>query len=149
MSIETEIKAILEADSGVGGVATLLTGGIYTRTELGRAGLNKRTAEDAFDGVLLLPCALIRERTLTPDGKLMDEGQQTFSYRQVALIFFYEDGDSDRSAIEAAEARTIVLLHDKKVNFIPTRYEGVVWANEEALDNAHLGRATYGVYGVS
>jgi hypothetical protein len=148
MITEAQIKAVLDADSGAGGIATLLTGGIYARTVLKRGGISERNAPGAYDGPTLKPCLLIVDRSETPDNQINDGGAQVRSMNQVFAFFFYEDGDSTRSAIDAAEARLYVLLESNAIDTQPLLYGGSIKTREEEMNNAHLVRALYSVHGV-
>lgn len=149
MITETTLKAVLAADTGAGGFATLLTGGIYTRSELKRPGLTQKTAPGAWSGPVMLPCCLIRERSNVPDNQINDAGAQVRSKQKTFLIVLYSDGDGNRSTLEAANARLFVLLEGKRFSGSALIDAGTIWGHEEALNNAHMGRATYYAYGVT
>ena len=96
--MDAAIKAVMVADTGTGGTYTLLTGGIYTRTELGLPGINENTADDAFDDTtgLILPCALIVTGEEVPDNQIVDTGSKERSYQENARIYVYQDGSSEK-----------------------------------------------------
>lgn len=149
MIAESDLKTLLAADNGVGGIATLLTGGIYTRSELKRPGLTQKTAPAAWSGPILLPCCLIRERSYVPTNQINDTGAQVRSKQKTFLIMLYDDGDSDRSTLEAANDRLYVLLEGTRISGTPLLDAGTIWGREEALNNAQMGRATYYAIGVT
>jgi hypothetical protein len=90
-------------------IMTTLTGGVFTKAEVGREGISRDTASGAFgtDG-MLKPCALIRQRGHVPDGGVRDEISQGVSGTQVIEIYLYED--SGYTAIDAAIRRLRALF---------------------------------------
>ena len=99
MSIEAELKTLVEADDGVGGAATLLTGGIYTREELGKAGFKSANpaCSAAFQNVgtkkILLPSVVIKVRSQTPTYQRIDVPSMAVSVRGVVEFWFYDEDD--------------------------------------------------------
>lgn len=107
MSIESTVATYLEADATL--MATL-TGGVYTSAEVGREGITRGTASEAFgtDGYLK-PCALVKQRGPVPDGMLVEQGDPAASFTQVVEIYLYED--SGYSSIDTALGRLFALLY--------------------------------------
>jgi hypothetical protein len=150
MSHASDAVAVLDADSGGSGVATLLTGGIYTFDETGRLGINRNNTPSAFDATtgLLKPCALVKDRGQVPDGGVADDGTQQVSYRQIVEVWLYDDGDATRTALDSAKARIFTLLAGKYIGGALFR-----WADnplddrapDELLDNAQLQITAYEV----
>ena len=140
MSHPADIKTVLAAD---GALTALLTGGVYTRAELGRMGLSRQSASDAYDSDLKLkPCAVIRQRSAVPDGAIVDEALQVASYRPVVEIYLYSDGSS--TPPESAANRIYTLVQNQSIgNF---RWQ---WSNQledwhdPALDNANMIRIDF------
>jgi hypothetical protein len=151
-ALETAVKAKLEADTGAGGVKTLLTGGLYTFVGTGRNGISRQTTSAAFDATtgILKPCCVVKERALNPDGGARDTG--VASYRTVVELWFYDDSDAASTTIASAAARAFdvldgVMIGDTK--WIP-RWMGNPVQNERdrALDNALVLRSDYDVRGL-
>lgn len=115
MSLADDIKTILVADAGVGGVNTLLTGGIYTFGELGEHGINRRDNPSAFNGTLLKPCAVIKDRAQTPDNGIMNPDLQLVSYSQVVEIWLYNNRNAGYASLETVWNRIYGLLQGKPV----------------------------------
>jgi len=145
-SIAAAIKAILVADDDEdeGGVATLLTGGIYTKADTGPDGINQVSTPDAFDEdtLLLLPSALICARGQIPTG-VRNRAAQYTSTRQVVEIYLYNH--SSYAVLYQARTRIYKLLQDQRF----TSVYGCHLVNQidderaEELDNATLIRADY------
>lgn len=148
MSREDDFKTRMEADATL---MAILTGGVYTKAETGREGITRDTTPDAFDGDgYLLPCALVRQRGLTPDGVLLDEMAVQASTAQVVEIYLYED--SGYSNIDAALARLFVLFfgHQFSDSF-PLEWAGTPVTrgkDEGALIGASLARQDWVVYDI-
>jgi len=150
VSVVDDFKTLLAADTGVGGVYTLLTGGIYTYEDTGRLGPNQDSTPDAFTAVgMIKPCLVIKGRAQTPDGGIWDDDTQAVSTRQVIELWFYDDGDTGWSVIAAANSRAFVVLHGNTVGTqkrIP-RYAGtpIRDARDANLDYACILRTDYDV----
>jgi hypothetical protein len=77
---------------GDGTLTAILTGGVYTRAEVGRDGITRESAPAAFDADgFLKPAALVRQRGLVPDGVVRDQIERVASAAQVVEIWLYED----------------------------------------------------------
>jgi hypothetical protein len=152
--ITDDVATLLEADGGAGGVATLLTGGIYTYEETKRLGISRDNTPSAFNTTtgLLKPCCIVKARAQTADGGISDDPEQSVSYVQVLELWFYDDGDAGFSTIEAARDRAFVVLHGQTVgasNLIP-RWVGnpIIDARDAQLDYAAMLRTDYNVNGL-
>jgi len=152
MSIADDCATVLEADNGAGGVATLLTGGIYTFAETGELGISRDTTPNAFNATtgLLKPCCVIRVRGQNYDNGPRDIG--VASYRQVVELWFYNDRSATYATIESARTRCIALLDEKMLG---TSKQILRWsanpindAQDPALDNARMIRADYDTRGL-
>lgn len=147
MSHIDDIKAVLVADSGIGGVATVLTGGIYTYAETGRLGIDRNRTPDAFSGGYLQPCGVVKARPQVASGQVVGSKP---SYRQVVEIWLYNDGDAGYSTLEAVAGRVFTLLHDT----VLANGGVVLWVHtlaqerEAALDHAAMLRVDFAVYNV-
>lgn len=154
MSIADDIKTILTADSGAGGVYTLMTGGIYTYENTGRLGISLTNTASAYDSTTgkLKPCLLIKERAEVPDNGVYDDATQEISYRQIVELWWYDDGDTGWSTLKTARNRAFVVLHGKTVGStknIP-RWAGtpIRDARDAALSYACILRDDYDVRAV-
>lgn len=151
MTLSDDIASALEADTGSGGVATLLTGGVYTWEETGRLGVNRDKMPTAFNSTtgLLKPCCIVKVRSETPDNGIQDDATQDISYRAVVELWFYNDGDATLTTLTSARDRALVVLHGKMIGstkYIP-RWIGnpVRDARDAELDYAVVMRADYDV----
>src|SRR5690348_14819186 len=143
MSHASDAAAVLDADTGAGGAATLLTGGIYTFDETGRLGINRDSTPNAFDTTsgLLKPCAIVKDRGRFPDGGVADDVTQRVSYRQLVEVWLYDDGDASKTVLDSARARIFTKLAGQYIGGALFR-----WADDplddrapdELLDNALL-----------
>jgi hypothetical protein len=106
------VKTLLSADATLTGY---LTGGIYTRHELGKAGLKEGNPSAAWainDGLKeLQPCLVVNIRSNTPDGERADVPSQTVSVTSTLELWFYDD--DSYSTINQARNRCYALLHWK------------------------------------
>lgn len=106
MAREDDFKTRMTNDATL---MAILTGGVYTKGEVGREGITRETAPSAFDANgYLEPCALVVQRGLVPDGQVHDEEEQLASAGQVVEIYNYED--SGYGNIDSAQARQFVLF---------------------------------------
>ena len=145
MSHASDIKAVLDADTGVGGVATLLTGGIH----LGEAlpmGITEDDAGAAFDNTTgqVQPCLLIKTRSDRSDDGLVDEAAQVESKRQVHELYFYDAPYTGYGTIASAAARARTLLQQKFVgSMFGIRQFNEIRARAPELNKACLIRHDY------
>ena len=115
MNKEEEIVAILKADSTL---STILTGGIYSDSELGVEGM-RRDEEfptfPAFDGDgILLPCAVVRQRAVIPTYDVYDLDEKHVSMSQVFEIHYHQFRGHD--AIDAAKEKVFFILLNRRLN---------------------------------
>lgn len=103
MTIRADVLATLEADATL---TATLTGGIYDASELPMDGLTPSAAPDAYDGVRLQPCAVIRWRSVSETQIL------GASRRRFLEIYYYQA--VGQGSIESAQARVRTLLHRAK-----------------------------------
>lgn len=139
MSAEADIATYLKTDATL--LATL-AGGIYTSAEVGREGITRETVPAAFDGDgYLLPCALVKQRGLTPDNVLVEQETPAASGAQVVDIYVYED--TGYSSIDAALARLrMLLLGHQLANTFPLEWLGDLPRERDdgALQGASMAR---------
>lgn len=147
MSADADFRTILAADTGTGGVATLLTGGIYTYEQTGRLGINRNGTPSAFSTTtgLLKPCAVIKPRAKVPDGEIVSLGSQLASYRQVVEVWLYNDGDVGYTVIDQAVARVYKLLHAKRAGNRPVRWQNTIERppRDDTLNYACVARVDF------
>lgn len=139
MAREDDFVTRMEAD---GTLMAILTGGVYSKAEVGREGITRDTAEDAFDANgYLKPCALVRQRGLVPDGDVHDEIAQLSSAGQVVEIYLYED--SGYGNIDSALSRLFTLFFGYQFSdSFPVELFNVIdrERDEGALKGASLAR---------
>jgi len=148
MAREDAIAAVLNADATL--LATL-TGGVYARGALGRAGLTRETAAAAFDGTTgyLLPCAVVVERAEVPDGNVQDQDAQIASAAQIVEVYVYED--AGYTNIDTALDRIYALLQGYQLTgAFPLEWANTINRQRDtgALDGASLARIDFAVYQV-
>lgn len=144
-------KQLMTADTGAGGVATLLTGGIYTYEETGRLGISRLTTPEVWDDTTnkLRPCAIVKMGAQVPNRWLVDDDEQKASWTQTVEVFVYDDGDGDTAVLDAVAARLFVLFHGVRVNTWMTHWAfRVVGEREVALNHALMTRVDFTVNGV-
>lgn len=149
MSLEADVKAKLAADVGMGKIATLLTGGIYTFDDTGREGISTRTTPGAFANGLLKPCVVVKCRAQIYDGGPRDVGLA--SYRAVVELWFYDDGDTGYTTIEAAQARAFVILDNYPIgthSYVVRWLSNTIKDRDPELGNAAMLRTDYEVRGM-
>lgn len=150
MNVESVVVAALKADTGTGGLAALLAGGVYSFAETGRLGISRASTPDAFDADgLLRPCAVVKARGAVPDGGADDDGAQVASYRQVVEVWLYADGDAAPDVIDAAARRAFGVLHGKMIgdSKVIAHWAGNYFGGERdaSLDNALMLRCDFAV----
>lgn len=145
MTFADSVAAVMKADTGAGGVATLLTGGIYTYTETGGFGISPTSTPSAFNAKgILLPCAVVKDRDQVPDNGPKDDCTQVKSYRQVVEIWLYDDRAAGFAAITTVRSRVFVLLDGKRVSSCLFRWiNNVLSKRDPVLKNAVFERADY------
>lgn len=148
MSFSDDIRTLLVADAGAGGVNTLLTGGIYTWVQTGRNGINRQSTPNVWVSAtspIIRPCAVVKDRAQVPDGGIRDDGTQATSYRQVVEIWLYDAGTSTASTLDTVAQRIYDLLHGQRVNNCLCRWVGSPVIDERvmALENARILRSDY------
>lgn len=142
-AVRDAIKAVLAADTGAGGVATLLTGGIYDWDETGRLGISRdnTATADAFDtNGKVKPCALLKTRSEQPDGPI-DDPAPAQSVREMLELYLYQD--DGYATIESAADRAWSLLHRGWVGSQQVRYTGAIRTYTDDFGGAYLLRPTY------
>jgi hypothetical protein len=147
MSHEDDIKTALAADVTL---AAILTGGFFTFDDTGREGLSRTGTPTAFASTgLLKPCCVVKQRSVTSDFRMVDEGGQIMSYAAVVEIWLYNDGDSAITALENASNRIYTLLQDTRTTGAKCRWIFSM-ENERApeLENANLWRDDYEVIAI-
>lgn len=123
MGFEDSIVAIYKADTGVGGVNTLLSGGIYTFAYIDRLGINYDNTPAVFaSGGLYNPFCVVHSRDENPDGGIRSDSAQVTSYRVVLETYVYADGSAGYSVIDSVLARIVTLLNGKRVDSCLTRW---------------------------
>jgi hypothetical protein len=116
MSHATVIRDLLRADSGVGGVATTLTGGIWEyEADLGTLGLSADVRPEAYSVTTgrLLPACIVKARAELPTGALIDPDGQWQSTRQVIELWYYHA--TTFTELRTARARAYFVLQDRQV----------------------------------
>ncbi len=148
MAIESDIAALLAGDTAL---RALLSGGVYASGTVGRLGITRKTTPDAFDADgYLKPCALVRQRALTPDGAVRDQIEQVLSAAQIVEVWLYQDTGYD--AIDDAGIRVFALLEGVAVGAgtLPLELVNVIERERDAgaLDGASLARLDFIVHSV-
>lgn len=137
MSREEQFQERMIADTDL---MLILTGGVYTVGELGRDGISRDTAPDAFgeDGYLL-PCAIVKQRDMVTDEQVI--ALTAKSGQQVVEIYIYEDHAFVN--IDAALSRLFVLFNQHILeNAFPAEWVNTIdrERDEGALKGASLAR---------
>lgn len=129
----------------------ILTGGVFKTETVGVEGITRETTPAAFDlsTKYLLPCALVRQRALVPDGIVEDDIEQDTSVRQVVEIWLYED--RGYTSIDAAASRLFVLFQGWQFSdAFPAKLINQIERQRDmgALKNASLGRLDFELFSV-
>lgn len=113
--ITAPIKTLFVADNGVGGVDTLLTGGIRTYRELDHKGISRATLPEVYDATtkLMLPHVVIKQRGQIPTYELASQDSQFVTTTQILELWFY--AHNDYATLEAARNRAYALLQEKNI----------------------------------
>lgn len=108
MSRESNFAVRMRADATL---PTFLTGGVYTREDVGPKGISRETTPGAFDaGGYLKPCSLVNQRGRIPDAEIFDEAEQTVSAWQVVEIWLYADSSDGWTPLDSAMSRLYALF---------------------------------------
>lgn len=141
-AISLAVTAILAGDDAL---ALLLTGGVYDWAALGRLGLSRDNTltGGAFDATtgLLKPCAVVRTRSMAPDGQIDSADGDATSLRETVETWLYQDDGMD--TIEAAAARVFALLHHQRAAAHTLRFFASGVRTFDDLLGAFLVRDTY------
>ena len=122
MSVETDVKALLEADATL---MALLTGGVYAWETVGAEGITRTTMAAAFDAAnRILPCAVVKARPEIERRAVFDPVVQSSSWRQTIEVWLYEF--IGYTTIEAAATRIYALLQAAKGLGGHVRWVGVL-----------------------
>lgn len=145
-SRENAFATRMEADATL---MAVLTGGVYEAGEIGVEGISRETTPAAFSSGYLLPSALVRQRTLVPDGIVYDELEQDTSLRQVVEIWLYED--TGFTNIDLATARLFTLFQGwQPSDAFPVQLINQIdrARDEGALKGRSLARMDFEVYSI-
>lgn len=153
MSLETDIKTVLDADSGAGGVATLCTGGVISWQALGPQGVTPDTlaAANAYDPATnkLRPLVVVKEGNRSPTGQIMSDDAQKADWREVVGLWVYDDRDAGFSTIQTVITRLHTVCHGKRAGGLLMRYAFTLNPDRDpALDGACFMRYDVAVVGV-
>lgn len=114
MTLEEEVKAILEADAEL---VALATGGIYSDKFIGVEGFHRgehsKTAAAFNEDEMLKPTILIREGPEVPYGNIRNPQQGFKAVAQGFSLYFFQMRNDD--IIQAMKVRTEELLEGKRV----------------------------------
>lgn len=111
MSLASDVKALLTTDATL---VAMLTGGIYTRTELGQLGDIHDTTLPIYDAnETMLPHAVIRARDQLPFGRVSDLHEQQQSTRQMVEVRVYDDATAGYGIVTPARKLVFRLLVGK------------------------------------
>lgn len=148
MSVQDDFKTAMVADTGAGGLNTLLTGGIYVWDKIGRQGVTPERTPNAFSGLTVKPHAVIKGRAIQP-ADMVSEHIAQMSWRQVIEIYIADDAYADSATLEAVHARLKTLFHGSRVATHKTLWiNSIVDEREAPLGDAQLFRVDFAVYGV-
>jgi hypothetical protein len=127
----------------------ILTGGVFKTETVGVEGITRETTPAAFSSGYLLPCALVRQRAIVPDGIVEDDIEQDTSVRQVVEIWLYED--RGYTSIDAAASRLFVLFQGwQPSDAFPVKLINQIerMRDEGALKGASLGRLDFETFSI-
>lgn len=149
MSRESEFAARIAGDATL---MAILTGGVFEKALTGVEGISRERAPEAFDDVgYLLPCALVRQRELMPDGVVRDFIEQVVSTEVVVEIYLYADASAGYAAIESAKDRLRTLFEGY---VLPNSFE-IAWVGSlpnlrdaGALKNACMSRINFAIQSI-
>ncbi len=145
MSLETDIRDLLAGDSPL---TTLLTGGLYAFTALGRQGFTRKndrvTAWQTDSGrTILQPALVIKDRGATPTGERWDTPSKAQSQRITVEMWLYDFSEYDQ--IRLAAERIYQLLHAESLAGIGyvARINTIRGQRDQNLNDAALIRDDY------
>lgn len=142
MSREADFKARMIADTTL---MAILDGGVFTSEDVGRDGITRTSAPDAFDANgFLQPAALVKQRGNVPDNQVVDQMAQIRSATQVIEIYLYQDSGYDQ--VDLARARLYVLFEGYAFsNTFPAEWVNTIdrQQDEGALSGASLARIDF------
>lgn len=107
MSRESDFATRMLADATL---VAILTGGVFKSETTGVEGITRETTPAAFSSGYLLPCALVRQRALVPDGAVLDPIEQDTSFTQQVEVWIYADSGAGYTAIDSARDRLFTLF---------------------------------------
>lgn len=145
MSNENAIKAVLEADATL---LTTATGGVWSWSDTGRLGLDRKLTPDAFDTTtgLIKPCLLVKSRSQVPDGGVYELSTPELSVAETVEVWFYEN--FGYSSIDTMRDRVFVLLHEQQLDSIfVIRWAGnpILSGIDDAMGNVSVERSDFTV----
>lgn len=146
MSREADFASRMTGDATL--MATL-TGGVFKTETVGVEGVTRETTPTAFSSGYLLPCALVRQRAIVPDGIVEDDIEQDTSVRQVVEIWLYED--RGYTSIDSAASRLFVLFQGYQFSdAFPAKLINQIERERDpgALKGASLARLDFEVFSV-
>lgn len=112
MSVESTLKAVLEADATL---LALATGGVWSWDETGEKGLSRTLTPAAFDSFgVIKPCVMVGARAANPDPSIADDTGQIVATRQVVECYIM--ADSGYSTHESIANRIYTLLQAKMIS---------------------------------
>jgi len=145
MSVTTDIKAVLEADSAL---MDILVGGVYTDDETDRNGIGRTTTPAAYGtSGFLQPCAYVKERAQIGNwgGAYGNSGYT--GTRQIIEVWLYED--TAYTAIETAREQVIQLLQRTLIGEMgKLRYQAFVKNRAPELNRAAFFRLDFDLIGM-
>lgn len=146
MTREADFSTRMTADATL---MAILTGGVFKTETIGVEGITRETTPAAFSSGYLLPCALVRQRALVPDGIVEDDIEQDTSVRQVVEVWLYED--RGYTSIDAAASRIFVLFQGYQFSdAFPVKLINQIERQRDmgALNNASLARLDFEIFSV-
>lgn len=146
MTREADFAARMTGDATL---MAILTGGVFQAGNVGVEGISRETTPTAFSGGFLLPCALVRQRALVPDGIVEDDIAQDTGFRQVVEIWLYED--RGYTSIDSAANRIFVLFQGYQfADSFPVKLVNQIERERDpgALSGASLARLDWEVFSV-
>lgn len=146
MSRESDFASRMTADATL---MAILTGGVFKTETVGVEGISRETTPAAFSSGYLLPCALVRQRAIVPDGIVEDDMEQDTSVRQVVELWLYED--RGYTSIDAAASRLFTLFQGWQFSdAFPVKLINQIERMRDmgALNNASLARLDFEIFSV-